>query len=221
MASLTRDGEIFLLDLGDTENRFTLAAIAELQAALDEVAGAVGPRALVTTASGKFWSNGLDLDWLLGHPERSRSYVTDVQEIFARLLTLPLPTVAALGGHAFAAGMMLALCHDFRTMRADRGFLCVPEVDLGIPFTWGMSALLQARLAPQVAHEAMVTGRRYGGGEAAALGMVDQAVDEAQVLELAIEMARPLASKAGDSMGTIKERMYADAVRQLRTLGPT
>jgi len=221
MASLTREGEIFLLDLGDTENRFTLAAIAEIQAALDEVAGAEGPRALVTTASGKIWSNGLDLDWLLGHPESSRSYVTDVQEIFARLLTLPVPTIAALGGHAFAAGMMLALCHDFRTMRADRGFLCVPEVDLGIPFTWGMSALLQSRLAPQVAHEAMVTGRRYGGGEAAALGMVDHAVAEARVLELAIELARPLAAKAGDSMGTIKERMYAEVVGQLRTLGPT
>ena len=47
-----------------------------------------------------------------------------------------------------------------RVMRADRGFWCLPEADIDIPFTRGMSALIQARLSPQAAHESMTTARR-------------------------------------------------------------
>ena len=218
MARLDRDGDVFVLNLGDTENRFTLTAIEELNAALDEVANTEGPRALITVAEGNIWSNGLDLDWLLANPDHSRTYVTDVQEIFVKFLTLPLPTVAAISGHAFAAGMMMALSHDYRIMRADRGYLCLPEVDLQIPFTWGMSSLIHARLAPQVAHDAMVMGRRYGGDEAKALNIVDDAVAEDMVLSTARELIAPLASKASPSMGTIKKRLYAETISQLRSV---
>ena len=58
---------------------------------------------------------------------------------------------------------MLALAHDFRVMRADRGYFCFPEVDIRIPFTPGMAALIQAKLTPQAAVAAMTTGRRFGG----------------------------------------------------------
>ena len=63
-----------------------------------------------------------------------------VHELLARLLEIGVPTVAAIQGHAFAAGAMLALAHDERVMRADRGWSCLPEVDINIPFTPGMSA---------------------------------------------------------------------------------
>ena len=43
-------------------------------------------------------------------------------------------------------------------MREDRGYYCLPEVDIRIPFTPGMDALLKARLTPPTAHEAMTTG---------------------------------------------------------------
>ena len=67
-------------------------------------------------------------------------YVGRVQGMLARFLTLPVPTAAAVVGHAFGAGAMLALAHDFRVMRADRGYFCFPEVDIRIPFTPGMAA---------------------------------------------------------------------------------
>jgi Delta3-Delta2-enoyl-CoA isomerase len=215
MPTLDRQDDVYLLDLGDTENRFGPDWLDDVNAALDEIGRASDPRALVTTATGKFWSNGLDLDWLGQHEGAFEPYVVSVQALFARFLTLPLVSVAAVQGHCFAAGAMLSLCHDFRVMRADRGFWCLPEVSIGIPFSPGMSALLQARLSPQVAHEAMTTGRRYGGTEAQARGIVDRAVGEAAVRPEAVALAGSLTGTSSPTLGTIKTRMYAPVLAAL------
>ncbi len=216
MPALDRSDDVFVLDLGDGENRFTPAWLAAVDAALDEVEGAEGPRALVTTATGRFFSNGLDLDWLLAHADRRDAYLRTVERLFARVLCSPVPTVAAVPGHAFAAGAMLSLAHDQRVMRADRGFWCLPEVDIGLPFSRGMSALVQARLAPQVAHVAMTTGRRYGGTDAHAAAIVDAAVGEDAVRATAVEAAAAQAPKAGPVLATIKSRLHGPALALLR-----
>ncbi|MFI9008109.1 enoyl-CoA hydratase-related protein [Actinosynnema sp. NPDC053489] len=216
MPQLDRQDDVFILDLGDAENRFHPDWIASVDAALGEVERAEGARALVTTATGKFFSNGLDLEWLAANGERYREYVVSVHALLARLLELPVISVAALQGHTFAAGAMLALAHDFRVMRADRGFWCLPEAEIGIPFTPGMSSLIQARLTPQAAHEAMTTARRYGGEDAAAAAIVDVAVAEDAVRSTAVGIAAAHAGKAGATLGTIKSRMYSSTVDLLR-----
>jgi Delta3-Delta2-enoyl-CoA isomerase len=216
MPTLERTESVFVLDLGDGENRFHPDWVEAVSAALDEVEKAEGPRALVTAATGKFYSNGLDLDWLFAHPEAHDGYIASVHVLLARMLSLPVVTVAAVQGHAFAAGAMFTLAHDFRVMRADRGFWCLPEADINLPFTAGMSALIQARLAPQSAHEAMITARRYGGHDAFAAGIVDRALDEQAVRATAMEIAAAQAGKAGETLATIKARMYASALAALR-----
>ncbi|MER7488303.1 enoyl-CoA hydratase-related protein [Streptomyces sp. NPDC126497] len=216
MPSLDRQENVFVLDLGDGENRFHPDWVGAVGAALDEVEKAEGPRALVTAATGKFYSNGLDLEWLSANADRYHDYVVSVHELFARMLSLPVVTVAALQGHTFAAGAMFSLAHDFRVMRADRGYWCLPEADIDIPFTPGMAALIQSRLAPQTAHEAMVTARRYGGADAAAAGIVDRAVPEEAVRSTAVEIAQAQVNKAGATLGTIKARMYAPVLATLR-----
>ena len=216
MPHLDRDGEVFILDLGDGENRFNPDWVGAVTAELDRVEAAPGPKALVTAARGKFWSNGLDLDWMGAHPDEAGPFLGSVHTLFARVLTLPLPAVAAVQGHAFAAGAMLALAHDQRVMRADRGFFCLPEVDIQLPFTMAMSELVRSRLPVRTAHEMMTTGRRYGGTDALAAGVVDAVADEGKVLSSAVEIARPLAGKASEVLGTIKSRLYAAAVAALQ-----
>jgi len=220
MPHLDRINDVFVLDLGDTENRFHPDWLTSVEEHLAVVEQAEGPRALVTTATGKYFSNGLDLDWLASHGDQLAAYVARVQEQFARVLALPVVTVAALQGHTFAAGAMLALAHDHRVMRADRGFWCLPEVDLGMPFAAGMSALIRGRLTPQVAHEAMITGRRYGGGDALAAGIVDRVADEDGVRECALGLARPHVAKAGPNLAGIKAGMYGPVLEALRTPDP-
>jgi Delta3-Delta2-enoyl-CoA isomerase len=219
MPVLDRQDQVFVLDLGDGENRFHPDWVASVTDALDEVAKADGPRALVTAATGKFYSNGLDLEWLMANPGRQEEYIASVHELLATLLSLPAVTVAAVQGHAFAAGAMFTLPHDFRVMRADHGYWCLPEVDINLPFTPGMSALIQGRLAPQTAHEAMITARRYGGHDAHAAGIVDRAVSEDAVRSAAIEIASAQADKAGDILGAVKAGMYGPVLAALRGTG--
>lgn len=216
MSSLTRNGAVFVLDLGDGENRFNPDSLDALERDLDEIEAAPTPRALVTAATGKIWSNGLDLEWMAAHGEEAMPFVLRVHALLARVLELSVPSVAALQGHTFAAGAMLALAHDQRVMRADRGFFCLPEIDINIPFTPGMTALIAARLPADTAHESMTTGRRYGGHDAAVAGIVGDAIGEADVLPQAIERAASLADKNPDTLRTIKQRLYSSTLEALR-----
>jgi enoyl-CoA hydratase/carnithine racemase len=214
--NLTYEDKIAILDLGGDENRFSPGFLDEIDTHLDEVVGA-GAQGLVTTAGGKFYTNGLDLDWLAANGEQTQWYIGRVQGMLARMLTLPVPTAAAVVGHAFGAGAMLALAHDFRVMRADRGFFCFPEADIRIPFTPGMAALIQAKLTPQAAVASMTTGRRFGGGDAASLGIVDAVAAEGAVTSAAVEVLRPLDGKDPGTLGAIKHTMFGHAVHALTT----
>lgn len=216
MPELTRDADVFLLNLGDGENRFNPEWVGSVNAAFDEVVATEGPRALVFAADGKNWSLGLDLEWIAANLGEAAGFLDDVHALLARTLELPVPTIAAIGGHCFAAGAMIALACDERIMREDRGFFCLPEVDINIPFTPGMDALIKGRLTPQVAHEVMTTGRRYGGTDAAAAAIVSAAVPENELIATATARAAELAGKNGATLGTIKQRLYAPQLAVLR-----
>lgn len=127
MPTLHRKEPVFVLDFGDDENRFSPDWLTTVNSLLDTIVDDPNPAALVTTGSGKFYSNGLDLEWLSGHADEAARNIADVHALLARLLTFPVPTVAAVNGHAFGAGAMLAMAHDFRVMRADRGYFSFPK----------------------------------------------------------------------------------------------
>ena len=212
----SRDGDVAIVTLSHEENRFHPDVLDAIDAALDEVERIDGPLALVLTGSGKFFSNGLDLDYLgSAGPAGFQANLDRVHGLLARMLGFPTYTVAALNGHAFAGGAMLSLACDERVMRADRGYFCLPEVDLGLPFSPGMQALITSRLSQATAHEAMVTGRRYGGAEAAQRGLVDTAVPEEEVVPEAVRRAAAMAGKRGETLAAIKRNLYATALSTL------
>jgi enoyl-CoA hydratase/carnithine racemase len=217
-ACVERAGEVTILRMSAGENRFNPATLDAIEAALDELENGEGPGALVITGEGKFFSNGLDLEWMGSAPPGGAEQVLRrVHALLARVLVFPTATVAALNGHAFAAGAMFALACDARVMRAERGYFCLPEADIGLPFTPGMTALLKARLSAATAHEAMLTARRYGAPEALAAGIVEEAVPGEQVLEAAVERAAALAGKPRATAAAIKRGLYADAVAALES----
>ena len=213
---IERRGDVAVLRMVDGENRFNRTSIDRWHEVLGELEATAGPLAVVVTGDGKFFSNGLDLDWFGEHPEQAGGVVDDVHRLLGRLLVLPAYTVAAMNGHAFAGGAMLSCACDVRVMRDDRGYWCLPEVDLGMPFTDGMNALIPARVPPMTAHEAMVTGRRYSGADALAAGIVNEIAAEDQVLARAVDVAQSLSSKAGPGIAGIRMHLHAPVLAHLQ-----
>jgi|SRR5688572_26694699 len=216
MPRLDRVDEIYVLDLGSDRNVFNPDFVGEVSAALDEVVACAPPRGLVTTGSGEFFSFGFDLEWIADNPDAVGDLVAEMHELIARLLELPAPTVAALQLHAFAGGGLLALAHDYRVMREDRGYIGLPEIDVRIAFTPGMTELVKSRLAPQVAHEALTSGRRYTGEEAHAAGIVDELAAADDVVPRAIAKAKRLGGKDPATYGAIKANLYRETLASLR-----
>jgi enoyl-CoA hydratase/carnithine racemase len=215
--SVERSGDVFVVRMQAEENRFNPTVLDGIDAALDEVEAADPPSALVLTGEGKFFSNGLDLDWMSTAGEEAGVALKRVHGLYARLLAFPRFTVAAMNGHAFAGGGMLALACDDRVMRTDRGYFCLPEADIGLPFTAGMNALVTARLDHVTAREAMLTGRRFNAEEALERKIVDDTGSEGEVIAKATERAAAQASKAAPVLQAIKQRLYADALAALAT----
>jgi Delta3-Delta2-enoyl-CoA isomerase len=209
-----RHGPVTVVRMVSGENRFHPRLLDALEPVLDELERGDEPAAFVLTGSGKFFSNGLDLEYMAANPAAEPT-LARVHALFGRVLGLPIPTIAAINGHAFAAGAMLALSFDQAVMREDRGYFCLPEADLGFPFTPGMNALISSRLSPPVAHEAMVLARRYGGPEALDARIVAEVAPEGEVLERAVARADALAGKPRHAVAAIKRTLYADALELL------
>jgi Delta3-Delta2-enoyl-CoA isomerase len=202
--------------LGDGPNTFDAGWVGALEAALDEVEADGSAAGLVTAGAGRHYSNGFDLGFLgsLAGDELG-AFVARSRRVLARILTFPLPTAAALNGHAFGIGAMLALAHDRRVMRADRGWWCLPEVDLGMQLHPFMTALVTGRLPGATAHEALLTGRRYTGPEAEAAGVVTGVAGADDLVAAAVTALAPFTGKQRAIVGALKADLYEGMTARL------
>lgn len=216
MIDLQRDGELFLLTMNDGENRWNTTFVRAFAQVLDEVEASTGAAALVTaSASEKFFSNGLDLAWLsdvsADHPGGDRSvFGAEFMALMARVITFPMPTVCAINGHGFGAGFMLALCHDARVMRADRGFVCANEMQLGMVIPAPELALFKHKLPANVFFETVQLARRWAGPDALAAGIVSELASLEDLSGAACDRARALAPLAAnrDAFRAQKESIF-------------
>jgi len=213
--TLDSDGDVSVLDLGDGENRLDRDALRALHRVLDTVEAGPAPRAMVTVARGKFWCNGFDQEWMGAHPDETGLLLDELRVLVGRLTVFPVPTVAGIQGHAFAAGAMLALAHDFRVMREDRGYFCLPEIDLRRPLSAASVALVQAKVSPSILSDLLIAARRYGGPDAVAAGLAHATAAGETVHGAALELAASLASKDASTLAVLKARMYGAVVGRL------
>jgi enoyl-CoA hydratase/carnithine racemase len=92
-------------------------------------------------------------------------------------------------------------------MRSDRGYFCLPEIDLKVTLPSGMMSLLKLKLAPPVLRDLLLTGRRVGGEEAVRLGIVDEACTAGEVLPNAVSRATALAAKDRETYAAMKRNL--------------
>lgn len=115
--------------------------------------------------------------------------------MLATILDFPFPTVALLTGHTFGGATVMALAHDYRVMNADRGFICLPALNLGLHFD-GIGTLARMKLSPGVARKMLLETHRWTGKEALADKVVDTVAGAEAMWGVALEIAKKWAPKA-------------------------
>eukprot|EP00320_Phaeocystis_rex_P020534 CAMPEP_0119074626 /NCGR_PEP_ID=MMETSP1178-20130426/72234_1 /TAXON_ID=33656 /ORGANISM="unid sp, Strain CCMP2000" /LENGTH=165 /DNA_ID=CAMNT_0007056795 /DNA_START=12 /DNA_END=505 /DNA_ORIENTATION=- len=149
------DGLLTLrLDRG--ENVVNPPMVSALERSISCVEAAEHPKSLVILGGPKFFSNGLDVTWMMNNSSDTSSMIESFYRVLARLLVLDCRTVAAISGHAYGAGIFLALACDWRVMRSKRGFVNFPELNLGMRLSKPFAELAKSKLSPSTLREGVL-----------------------------------------------------------------
>eukprot|EP00547_Thalassionema_nitzschioides_P004284 CAMPEP_0194221778 /NCGR_PEP_ID=MMETSP0156-20130528/31335_1 /TAXON_ID=33649 /ORGANISM="Thalassionema nitzschioides, Strain L26-B" /LENGTH=242 /DNA_ID=CAMNT_0038952303 /DNA_START=85 /DNA_END=813 /DNA_ORIENTATION=+ len=217
---LSRNNNIYMLIMGRGQNLVNNELVSSLNKALDMLEQQQQhSKALIITAKGKFFSNGLDLDAL------SNAMIEGFWKVLARILVMDCRTVAAINGHAFGAGLFLALACDYRVMRTQRGYINWPELNLGMPLSIGFAELTKAKVkSHRVLREGVLAGKRYDSADALEAGLVDKECPVEELLHCAQSLAIEglpeslhITNFNPDSFRQMKIELYSDAYRSLTT----
>ncbi|XP_022979202.1 enoyl-CoA delta isomerase 2, peroxisomal-like [Cucurbita maxima] len=231
MCTLEKRGNFFILTLtGDDDHRLGPSLINSILKALSQVKAQATPGSvLITTSHGKFFSNGFDLPWALaaGSISGARDRLNHIIQIFkplvAQLLSLPMPTIAAIAGHAAAAGFALALSHDYLIMRSDRGVLYMRELDLGLTLPDYFTALFMSKMGSSLAmRDLILRGMKVRGEAAVRIGVVESTHHgEDGVANAAVQLGEQLAARKwdGEVYAEIRKSLYPEVSEVLGLRG--
>jgi enoyl-CoA hydratase/carnithine racemase len=192
--TLRDEGSVAVITWNDGENRVNLDSLARLNSLFDELENRSGPLGVVLTGTGKFFSNGLDLERFGSLPGEFGDTLEEAKRTIGRLLLLPAYTVAAINGHAFAMGALISLGFDSRVMREDRGYWCMNEAEIGLPLDEQLISILRHRLPTATAVRAATTAERFSAPSALSAGIIETTASEADVLTQAIALAERYAT---------------------------
>lgn len=213
-----KDGTVAVVTMCNGANLQNLEFAESMGRILDEVEADPEIFSIVLTSSDeKNFSQGVDIEWIGGRfasedYDGIKAFMYGMNGIFKRLLLMPVPVIAAINGHAFGNGAMLACACDFRFMKKDRGFFCFPEVDINIPFLPGMIAFVRKAVPEYKFNELKLTGKRVTAQELADHHIIEKASEDLAGLNSDVmAFARTFMKKRG-IFGEHKKRMYKSVV---------
>jgi enoyl-CoA hydratase len=196
-------------------NAMNVELLTELGDALAIIA-AEPPRAVVLAGREGFFSGGADLKAVPTYgPEQQRRMVQGINRMAIELYALPCPVVAAVTGHAIAGGLVLALCADYR-IASTAGRYGLTEVKVGVPYPQAAIIAVRAELAPHAARRLAFGNQLIDAAQCVELGVFDEALDSAAVLDRAIEVAAELGAMPADVYTLTKTGLREDTVGRMK-----
>lgn len=162
----------------------------DLRAALAELE-AERPKVLVIASAKDSFCVGADVDVLEAAEgaDDAKALSRSGQLMMDRIESLPFPTVAAIEGNCLGGGLELALACDHRVASAaDSTRLGFPEVQLGLIPGAGGTVRLPRLIGIEDALDMILTGRRHRAERARRIGLVDDVVHPAILLQAAFEI---------------------------------
>ncbi|MFT3964261.1 MAG: enoyl-CoA hydratase/isomerase family protein [Sphingobium sp.] len=192
------------LNRPDKLNALTAAMFRTLSTHLDK--GLDGAVCVHLRANGRSFCAGHDLDDLAA----SESYEVErfANDVIERLANLPMPVIASVRGHCFTGGLELALGADIIIAGESAEFADTHSKWDLVPI-WGMTQRLPRRIGTHRAMEMMFSGRRYRGPEAAAMGLANQCVPDAELDAYSRDLCAAILANSARSNRAIKTLLMA------------
>ena len=216
-----KDETVAIITMTNGENRQNLVFSKTLNTMLDEIIADKSITALIITSNdAKNFSQGIDVEWIMGQMQKNEhqpvvDFINEMDVVFKKLLLYPVPVIAAINGHAFGNGSIITCACDFRFMRSDRGFFCFPEVNIGIPFRWGMNAFVKKAIPLHILSQMQFTGNRYTAIELERYNIIVKAcANQEELMASTIAFAKTFQKKRG-IFSELKKRLYADIIKIL------
>ncbi len=221
-----KDGTVAVMTMNNGENRHNPDFNRAILNAFDEIENDESISSVVITSSDqKNWSQGIDVEWIMGAMNNKdtpaiKDFMYGLDRIFKRILCFPMPVIAAINGHVFGDGTIMACACDFRFMKADRGYFCFPEVDINIPFLPGMLAIIKKAIPYYKLEELVYSGKRATAKELEASHVIVKASEnEEALLEDAMAFARTFTKKRA-VFEQLKKRLHKHIVEIMKKEDP-
>jgi enoyl-CoA hydratase/carnithine racemase len=226
LMSLRNEGNVAIISMDSGKNVHNIHFAQELLNLLKQVEEVKTNKALILTSSDeKSWSQGIDVPWLMtniqnGNQQVIKDFLHMMDECFIRMMQYPMPVIAAINGHTFGNGSVLACACDFRFMRSDRGYFCFPEVDMSIPFVPGFIDVILKAMPIYRFNEMILSGRRLSGAELEKDHVIEQTFGSAEsLLEGALAYAKTF-TKGRAIFAEHKRRLHKPAIDALAEKNP-
>jgi enoyl-CoA hydratase/carnithine racemase len=224
--SWKKDDSVGIIEMHNGENRHNPDFVREILTAFDEIEQDPGHSSVILASTDpKNWSLGIDMQWIgqamaAGDADAVRAFLYGLNRLYTRILLYPLPVIAAIGGHAFGGGAIIACACDFRLMKADRGYFCFPEIDIRIPFLPGMLAILAKALPTYKLEELVFSGKKCGAPELADHHVLVRACPDASALmQDSLALAKTFA-KPRTSFAEMKRRLHGKIIEVMEKEDP-
>ena len=210
------DIAVVTLNRPDVVNAFSVRMRDELWEVLTAVRDDPDVRGMLLAGAGeRGFCAGADLTEFGTAPSQtSARQVRWERDLWGLLLGIPKPTVAAIHGYCLGSGLEMAALCDMR-VAADDAVFGMPEAGLGLVPAAGGTQLLPRLLGPGRALELLLSGRRFGAGDALAYGLVSEVVPRSELVAAATALLRRVLRAPEDALAAAKRVLTDGADRPL------
>jgi enoyl-CoA hydratase/carnithine racemase len=215
-----------VITMNNGENRHNPEFIRAILTSFDEIErDPMISSVIIASSDPKNWSQGIDLLWMMDAMAKNdlqglRDFMYGLNRIFNRILLYPMPVIAAINGHAFGDGTIMACACDFRFMKADRGFFCFPEIDINIPFLPGMQAIIRKAIPYYKLEELVFSGKRTGAAELEAHHVIMKACENEEALMRETLAFAKSFNKKRPIFGEMKKRFHRTIIETMEKEDP-
>ena len=174
--------------------------------------------AVILTGQGKFFCYGFDIPEFLSYTKAEfTDYLISFTDLYTYLFTYPKPVVAALNGHTFAGGCMLALACDHRVMVSEKAKISLNEISFGASVFAGSVEMLRYWVGSNKATKILYSGAMYSAKKAESLGLVDEVTTKEDLIPTATKKALALGRKHNLAFGSIKRLLRKPIEEEMKS----